>query len=135
MTLQQQPKAEAMAPKPDVFNRNCPSRRVLTGISGKWSLLVIDALQDGAMRTGALRRRVDGISQKMLTETLRSLEKLNLVHRRSLETIPPHVEYALTDLGQATSQQIGKLDRWIEANLDAFVCPSARTGPSMDVTA
>lgn len=103
--------------KPDVFTQECPSRAVLAQIANKWSMLVIDSLADGTLRNAQLLRRIDGISQKMLTETLRELESLNLVHRRSLETVPPHVEYTLTPLGHELRALVCGLDRWIEANL------------------
>lgn len=107
---------------PNVFDRNCPSRRLLETVSGKWSLLVIDALGQGPLRTGALRRRVDGISQKMLTETLRELEALNLIDRRALDSIPPHVEYRLTGLGQSLCELVCRIDRWVERNFEALTC-------------
>ncbi len=75
--------------RPDVFSEACPSRAVLAKLANKWSLLVIDALAGGTMRNGALLRRIGGISQKMLTETLRELEALRLVRRRSLASVPP----------------------------------------------
>ncbi len=109
--------------KPDVFARACPSREVLAKIANKWSLLVIDALDSGPVRTGALMRRVDGISQKMLTETLRELEGLNLVERRSFDSVPPHVEYALTGLGRSLRQAVCELDRWVENNLEKCIVP------------
>lgn len=107
----------------DVFVKACPSRLVLTRIAGKWSLLVIDALGERATRNGALLRRISGISQKMLTETLRDLEGLNLVERTIYETVPPHVEYRLTPLGQSLRTVVSQVDRWVEGHLeelDAF---------------
>jgi DNA-binding HxlR family transcriptional regulator len=123
------PLSSAVLP-PNVFDRNCPSRRLLSTVSGKWSLLVIDALGDGPMRTGALKRRIDGISQKMLTETLRDLENLNLVNRHSKDTIPPHVEYGLTDLGLALCELVCRIDRWVEQNFDELTCASSGRGPA-----
>ncbi len=103
--------------EPDVFSEACASRAVLAKIANKWSLLVIDALSAGTLRNGALRRRVGGISQKMLTETLRELETLRLVRRSSRDTVPPHVEYDLTPLGHSLRQVVCNLDRWIEQHL------------------
>ncbi len=103
--------------EPDVFARACPSRAVLARLANKWSLLVIDALDDGPMRNGALLRRVQGISQKMLTETLRELEDLNLLVRRSRNSVPPHVEYELTPLGRSLRALVCQLDRWVEEHL------------------
>lgn len=107
-------------PMPDVFAEACPSRAVLAKIANKWSLLIIDALEDGPVRNGALMRRIEGISQKMLTATLRELEGLGLVARRQLESVPPHVEYTLTPLGQSLRGAVCELDRWIENNLYAM---------------
>lgn len=101
----------------DVFAVACPSRLVLSRIAGKWPLLVIDALGGGAMRNGALLRRISGVSQKMLTETLRELESLDLVDRTVFDTVPPHVEYRLTPLGESLSSVVAELDRWVERHL------------------
>ena len=101
----------------DVFVEACPSRLVLSRIAGKWALLVIDALGGGAMRNGALLRRISGVSQKMLTETLRELEGLNLVERTVFDTVPPHVEYRLTPVGESLRKVVAELDRWVERNL------------------
>jgi DNA-binding HxlR family transcriptional regulator len=90
---------------------------VLAKLANKWSLLVIDALDGGPTRNGALLRRVQGISQKMLTETLRELEDLNLLVRRSRNTVPPHVEYELTPLGRSLRALVCQLDRWVEEHL------------------
>lgn len=102
---------------PNVFNSSCPARCLLEMISGKWNLLIIDALAQKRWRNGELKRKIDGISQKMLTQTLRELENMNLVRRIDMGTIPPHVEYELTPLGHDLKNQICALDRWIEANM------------------
>ena len=102
----------------DVFADTCPSRLVLSRLAGKWPLLVIDALGEGAMRNGALLRRITGVSQKMLTETLRELEGLDLVERTVYDKVPPHVEYRLTPLGESLSSVVAQLDRWVERHLD-----------------
>ena len=104
----------------DVFAAACPSRALLSRIANKWSLLLIDVLGTQRIRNGALLRRVEGISQKMLTETLRDLEDLGLVERHSLGTVPPHVEYALTPLGLSLRGAVGALDRWVEAHIDGL---------------
>lgn len=100
----------------DVFAMACPSRAVLSELADKWSLLVIDALADGPVRNNALIRRVEGISQKMLTQTLTKLAALNLVERHSRPTVPPYVDYRLTALGQSLRAQIAPVDRWVEDN-------------------
>lgn len=112
------PTSETQPPlRGDVFVEACPSRKVLGKIADKWSLLVIDALGDGVMRNGELMRRVQGISQKMLIETLRDLEAMNLVERRVFDTVPPHVEYRLSALGQSLRGVISQVDRWVETHL------------------
>ena len=103
--------------KPNVFNKDCPSREILNKISNKWSLLVIDALKNGRSRNGELMRHVEGISQKMLTQTLRELEFMKIVDRIDMQTIPPHVEYRLTALGRSLRVKVDGLDRWVEKHM------------------
>lgn len=96
----------------------CPIRDVLNRVGDTWSLLVIINLQPTAMRFNALRRAIEGISQRMLTVTLRSLERDGLVTRTVRPTVPPEVEYALTELGQSIATPIGALGDWAAANRD-----------------
>jgi len=103
--------------KANVFHKKCPARYLLTEISGKWSILLIDVLSDKHMRNSELLREIEGISQKMLTQTLRSLEDIKLVKRIDMQTVPPHVEYHLTDLGLSLREKICAIDRWIEENM------------------
>ncbi|GAB1257513.1 winged helix-turn-helix transcriptional regulator [Aurantivibrio plasticivorans] len=114
--MYQLPKDHAKA-EPNVFNAKCPARGLLSFLAGKWHLLVIDALAKKRWRNGELLRKIDGISQKMLTQTLRELEDMNLVLRVDMGTVPPHVEYELTALGQDLRKKICSLDRWIENNM------------------
>ncbi|MFD6895119.1 winged helix-turn-helix transcriptional regulator [Rhodococcus sp. NPDC060086] len=86
-------------PEANVFARDCASRPVLQNITGRWGALVLAALSEKTHRFSELRRHVDGISERMLSQTLQTLERDGLVHREVLTTIPPHVEYSLTDLG------------------------------------
>lgn len=102
---------------PDVFREKCPARYLLNKISGKWSILIIDALNDKNFRNGELMRFIEGISQKMLTQTLRELEEIKLIKRYDMKTIPPHVEYELTELGISLREKICAMDRWIEENM------------------
>ena len=106
---------------PSPFSKACPSRRFIELIGDKWSLLLLRALMPGPQRNGALMRKIEGISQKMLTQTLRRLEGNGLVSRADLQTVPPHVEYTLTELGESFSMVMTSLDRWIEQNLPKFV--------------
>jgi DNA-binding HxlR family transcriptional regulator len=104
----------------DVFNAGCPSRTILELLAEKWALLLVHALASGPARTAALRRRVGGISEKMLIQTLRRLERNGFVARRAYPEVPPRVEYALTPLGASLSEPITTLDRWVERNLPAI---------------
>jgi DNA-binding HxlR family transcriptional regulator len=101
----------------DVYLRNCPSRTVLDLLSDKWTLLVICALAGGPRRFGELRRRLDGITQKMLSQTLRSLERDGLLTRTVYPTTPPSVEYALTKLGTSVTHLIDDIRMWAETHV------------------
>jgi DNA-binding HxlR family transcriptional regulator len=90
----------------DVFARNCASRDLLADVAGKWSVLALLALDEGGYRFNALRRRVEGVSEKMLAQTLHTLERDGLVAREVVTAIPPRVEYALTPLGARVAGQV-----------------------------
>ncbi len=98
----------------DVFSANCPARAILDVLAGKWALLLIHALIEGPARTSELRRRVGGISEKMLIQTLRLLERHGLVRRHSYAEVPPRVEYSLNELGVSLSELVSALDGWVE---------------------
>jgi DNA-binding HxlR family transcriptional regulator len=108
--------------QPDVFNPNCDSRQVLTLLADRWSMLLIYALSRGVRRHGELKRMVGGISQKMLTQTLRSLERDGIVRRRVYAVVPPRVEYTLTPLGKTLLDPLRSICRWAESHL-----PQVRT--------
>lgn len=91
-----EPLPESQPSAPDLFNKRCPSRPILDLVADKWTALVMFELSTGTRRHGELRRRIGGISQKMLTQTLRELERYGLVNRTVIPTSPPTVEYALT---------------------------------------
>lgn len=99
---------------PDVFQRGCSSRQTLEIVAAKWGVLAIAALRDGSVRFNALRRKIDGVSEKMLSQTLQALERDGLVVREVRETIPPHVEYSLTEIGTQVSERLVALIRVIE---------------------
>jgi DNA-binding HxlR family transcriptional regulator len=101
----------------DVFARNCPSRPTFEHITGRWGSLVLMALGDGALRFGMLRRRVDGVSEKMLSQTLQALERDGFVLRDVVTTIPPRVEYSLTPLGVETARRMRDLIDFLEARM------------------
>ncbi|GLK90157.1 winged helix-turn-helix transcriptional regulator [Pseudomonas turukhanskensis] len=102
----------------NVFSVTCPARYVLDVLADKWALLLIHTLAHGTHRTAELRRQVGGISEKMLIQTLRRLERFGLVSRRAYAEVPPRVEYSLTPLGQSLSEPIRALDHWVERNID-----------------
>jgi DNA-binding HxlR family transcriptional regulator len=103
----------------DVFARDCSSRRIMENIAGKWGMLALAALHEGAYRFNALRRRVDGVSEKMLAQTLQALERDGLVRREVHATIPPHVEYSLTPFGSRVAAAVVDLIELVEAEVNA----------------
>ena len=98
---------------------NCPVRDVIANISGKWNSLLMAALAERTYRFGELRRLVPDISQRMLTQTLRDLQRDGYVHREVYPTKPPSVEYSLTDLGRSLFEPLNELMRWAECNHSA----------------
>ncbi len=107
-------------PKPedrDVYLNNCPCRDVLDLLANKWTALAIGALEDGPRRFGELRRRLGGISQKMLTQTLRELERDGIVSRTVYPVVPMRVDYALTGLGRSVVEPLAAIRRWSEDNI------------------
>ena len=103
----------------NVYDCNCPTRHILNVIADKWATLIIGLLEAQTMRFSSLQKGIGGISQKMLTQTLRSLERDGLVQRTVYAEVPPHVEYALTSLGQTLCEPINTLIKWSEANVEA----------------
>jgi DNA-binding HxlR family transcriptional regulator len=112
------PSARAQRYVPDPWNPECPSRGLIAMLGSKWVLLLMPLLREGAKRNGELMRAIPDISQKMLTQTLRELERRGLVLRRDLQTVPPHVEYELTGLGQSLAKTIAHLDDWVVQNFN-----------------
>ncbi|WP_430786074.1 winged helix-turn-helix transcriptional regulator [Actinoplanes sp. G11-F43] len=104
---------------PSVFARDCASRHVLANVTGRWGGLALAALHEGPHRFNALRRRVDGVSEKMLAQTLQALERDGLVRREVQATIPPRVEYSLTDFGQRVAAKFVELIELVEAGVPA----------------
>src|ERR1700739_1101178 len=104
--------------RPMVNDRSCPTRLILDHLADKWAVLIVVRLASGTLRFAELRRAVDGISQKMLTSTLRDLERDGLVTRKLYASVPPKVEYTLTPLGGSLVNKVEELCRWAEANVD-----------------
>lgn len=101
----------------DLFEPNCPSREVMKHVTSSWGVLVLIALQDGTLRFSELRRKVSGVSERMLAQTLQWLEADGLVARKSYPVVPPHVDYTLTPMGEQAAELVGNLAEWIEENV------------------
>ncbi|WP_329157103.1 helix-turn-helix transcriptional regulator [Streptomyces sp. NBC_01717] len=102
----------------DVYAAQCPCRDVLDLLANKWSALAIGAMEEGAQRFGALQRRLDGVSPKVLTNTLRRLEDKGFITRTVYPAVPLHVEYELTELGHSVAEPLAGLRYWVEDHLD-----------------
>ncbi|NRQ35112.1 helix-turn-helix transcriptional regulator [Nonomuraea sp. NN258] len=110
----------------DAYSAKCPTRQVLDHIAGKWTILIVDALLEGTMRYTDLSRRIEGVSQKMLTQSLRSLEADGFITRTVHPTIPPKVEYDLTPLGRSLAGPISALRQWTETHINEIERARAR---------
>jgi DNA-binding HxlR family transcriptional regulator len=110
----------------DVFSRACPSRPVLEHVTGRWGSLVLAALREGPVRFNDLRRRVDGVSQKVLAQTLQALERDGFVTRHQLSVFPLRVEYTLTSAGQDVAAKLLELIAQIEASMDSVLASRQR---------
>ena len=120
----------------DPLRAACPTRKVLTRIADKWSMFVIIALQERVLRFSELRRRIDGITAKMLTQTLRGLERDGLVTRTAYPTVPVTVEYELTPLGRSLADAVATIRGWalahigeVEAARDRYDAQPPPSGP------
>jgi DNA-binding HxlR family transcriptional regulator len=116
-----------------VLDAQCPSRLVLDRIADKWTALIIQILAKGTMRYAALQREIGDISQKMLTQTLRSLERDGLVQRKVHPVVPPKVEYSLTRLGRTLIEPLHALCRWSEKHLHELEANRARANAGATV--
>jgi len=108
--------SEAMA-RGQLFAEACPSREVLKHVTSRWGVLVLIALMTGTHRFSELRRKIGGVSERMLAQTLQWLEQDGFVSRVSYPVVPPHVEYSLTPLGEEVGARVRDLADWIEVNL------------------
>jgi DNA-binding HxlR family transcriptional regulator len=111
----------------DVMAAACPSRVVLHRIGARWTIFVVNALEDGPMRFTELATRIEGVSPKVLTETLRSMETDGLVSREEFVANPPHVEYALTELGTSLLEPLRAVRRWAEQHVPDILTARNRT--------
>ena len=105
----------------DLFAEKCPSREVLKHVTSRWGVLLLVALLSGTQRFSDLRRKVNGISEKMLAQTLQWLESDGFVERISYPVVPPHVEYTLTQSGTEIAKKVEALADWIELNLPEII--------------
>ena len=109
----------------ELLSADCPSREVLKHVTSRWGVLVLMVLLDQTCRFSDLRRKVDGVSEKMLAQTLQWLAADGFVIRTAYDEVPPHVDYRLTPLGEEAARQVTSLADWIEINLSRIL--SART--------
>jgi len=112
-----------------VLSNECPSREILEHLTTKWSVLVLRCLSDGIHRFSELRQRIDGVSEKMLAQTLKVLEKDGFLIRTVYPVVPPKVEYQLTILGAQAAEKLNYLIGWIERNLPEIMENKQRAVP------
>jgi DNA-binding HxlR family transcriptional regulator len=105
----------------DVYNEKCPTRQVLNRIADKWTILVVGSLSEDTKRFSELKREISGVSQKMLTQTLRGMERDGLLTRKVYPTVPPKVEYTLTELGFTLITMLEQIRNWSENNIEAVL--------------
>lgn len=104
-----------------ILRKDCPSQSVLEMVASKWSVLILYALRHGKLRYSELQHTVEGISQKMLTQTLRDLERNGLVKRTVYPVVPPHTEYELTELGHSLEGVVYQLGGWAHEHMQAVL--------------
>lgn len=124
-SLQPAPARASPGFAPDPFDARCPTRLLLDRIADKWTVLLLVVIAEGPVRFNALKRRVGGISQKVLSQTLKSLERDGLVTRQAYATVPVTVEYALTPLGRSLAQTLGPLAQWAGAHMSEIAAAQA----------
>ncbi|MBJ6802594.1 winged helix-turn-helix transcriptional regulator [Geomonas propionica] len=115
----------------ELFCVQCPSREILKHVTSQWGVLVLVALMEKTHRFSELRRKVGGVSEKMLAQTLQYLERDGFVDRVSFPVVPPHVEYSLTPLGHAIGEKVESLADWIESNLPSIMTSQRRSDPEL----
>lgn len=116
----------------NVYDEGCPARLVLNRLGDKWALLTLDRLRDGPVRFNGLRRDIHGISQKMLSQVLKRLERDGLVSRTVTPTVPVTVEYALTPMGGTLTHAVGFLTHWAETNMPAITAAQSAYDRRLD---
>ena len=111
---------------PNAYSADCPTRQILDRVGDKWAVLILLLLRDEPMRFNALRRAIEGISQKMLSQVLKSLERDGLIRRRVIPTVPVTVEYSLLPLGATLAEAVDPLRDWAEKNLKEILAAQRR---------
>ena len=115
----------------NLFAEQCPSREVLKHVTSRWGVLILIALRDGTHRFSDLRRKMGGVSEKMLSQSLQWLEQDGFINRVSYPVVPPHVEYSLTPLGEQVSEKVAALADWIELNVPHVLAHHAQQVASL----
>jgi DNA-binding HxlR family transcriptional regulator len=105
----------------NVYEEGCPTRQVLARLADKWAMLIINRLHIGPVRFNQLRRDIKGISQKVLSQELKKLQRDGLIDRTVRPTVPVSVEYTLTQLGQTLIKPVSELTHWVEGHMDAVL--------------
>jgi DNA-binding HxlR family transcriptional regulator len=111
---------------PDVYQADCPTRQILDRIGDKWAVLILLLLRQQPIRFNQLRRTISGISQKMLSQVLKSLERDGLIRRRAIATVPVTVEYSITPLGSTLAAAVDPLRDWAENHLKEVLVSQRR---------
>ena len=111
---------------PNAYSADCPTRRILDRVGDKWAVLILLLIREEPMRFNALRRAIEGISQKMLSQVLKSLERDGLIRRRAIATVPVTVEYSITPLGKTLATAVDPLRDWAERNLKEVLAAQRR---------
>ena len=111
----------------NVLSSACPSRQILQHLTSRWGALVLVSLHSGTKRFSELRRAIDGVSERMLTKTLQELEADGMLIRKSYNTVPPQVDYTLTEFGSQASNKMFELVDWLEMNLGNILASQQNT--------
>jgi DNA-binding HxlR family transcriptional regulator len=112
--------------KANAYSAECPTRQILDRVGDKWAVLILLLLRNEPLRFNQLRRAIEGISQKMLSQVLKSLERDGLVKRRAIATVPVTVEYSITPLGKTLAAAVDPLRDWAERNLKEVLAAQRR---------
>lgn len=108
----------------NVLAEKCPSRIIMQHLTNRWGTFVMIVLRGNTKRFSELRKEIEGISERMLAQTLQQLEQDGMVHRQDFQTVPPHVEYSLTTHGRQAADKLADLVDWLESNLEDILAAS-----------